>query len=379
MRPFAPLSYIKSNMVRSAVLAAMLGFTAICFLAGMYIEHQLTVYELSYDKPSDYLMVYAGSNSMEIQYELSDFGEVCEDYAPDKADTVMGICSINISYKTIMGYDNSTNTILFRKVEDFEEFNRVMNDIPDDVVLSDGEIMLSRTLADNWGVKEGDVLEYSEDWDKAYFGSPVTIKAIVDVPGMVLYGVSSEVGGDTILILRSEPDNVPGYDKETINDDLESIVAKINADFPDLKVQTNYSWMSEIRSQLSMFTYILIAISVIIGIVLAVTVNAAFSAAYEKRKYEFSIYKAIGFSGGQIFGKVAGEVLLLDLFGLIAGGITCLMVILITNYILRPEGIYFFKVSVNGILATIGCNLMVVIPTILLNMKRVRRYDVTVY
>ena len=228
-------------------------------------------------------------------------------------------------------------------------------------------------------MKEGDVLEYSEDWDKAYFGSPVTIKAIVDVPGMVLYGVSSEVGGDTILILRSEPDNVPGYDKETINDDLESIVAKINADFPDLKVQTNYSWMSEIRSQLSMFTYILIAISVIVGIVLAVTVNAAFSAAYEKRKYEFSIYKAIGFSGGQIFGKVAGEVLLLDLFGLIAGGITCLMVILITNYILRPEGIYFFKVSVNGILATIGCNLMVVIPTILLNMKRVRRYDVTVY
>ena len=55
------------------------------------------------------------------------------------------------------------------------------------------------------------------------------------------------------------------------------------------------------------------------------------------------------------------------------------MVILITNYILRPEGIYFFKVSVNGILATVGCNLMVVIPVILLNMKRVRRYDVTVY
>ena len=83
-----------------------------------------------------------------------------------------------------------------------------MNDIPDDVVLSDGEIMLSRTLADNWGVKEGDVLEYSEDWDKAYFGSPVTIKAIVDVPGMVLYGVSSEVSGDTILILITYPDTI---------------------------------------------------------------------------------------------------------------------------------------------------------------------------
>ena len=128
-----------------------------------------------------------------------------------------------------------------------------------------------------------------------------------------------------------------------------------------------------------MFKYILFAIAFIIGLVLAVTVNAAFSAAYEKRKYEFSIYKAIGFSKSQIFGKVAGEVLLLDLIGLITGGLICLLVILTVNYILGPQGIYFFKVSVTGILSTIGCNLMVVVPTILLNLKRVRKYDVTVY
>ena len=379
MRPFAPFSYIKSNRARSTVLALMLGFTAVCFLAGMYIEHQLAVYELSYDKPSDHLLVYSGSNSMEIMDELRDFGEVCEDYATDKADNVMGVYLINFSYKTIMGYDNSTDTIMFREEEDFEEFNRVMTDVPDDVVLHDGEIMLSRTLADNWGVKEGDVLEYSDDWDKAYFGAPVTVKTIVDVPGMVLYGVSSEVYGDTVMFLRSEPETVSGYERETVNSDLEDLASKIHADYPHLRVQTNYSWMAEIRSQLSMFTYILIAITVIIGFVLAVTVNAAFSAAYEKRKYEFSIYKAIGFSKSQIFGKVAGEVLLLDLMGLMAGGLICLLVILIVNYVLGPQGIFFFKVSVSGIMATVGCNLMVVIPVIFLNMMRVRRYDVTVY
>ncbi len=379
MSPFAPVSYIRRNRARSAVLALMLGFTAVCFLAGMYIEHQQAVFELSYDKPSDYLLVYSNSNSMEIVNELRDFGEVCEDYAPDKADTVIGVNNLYFSYNTIMGYDNSTGSIMFRKEEDFEEFNRVMTDIPDEVVLRDGEIMLSQTLADNWGVKEGDVLEYSEDWDKAYFADPVTVKTIVDIPGMVLYGVSSEVNGDTVMFLRSEPDTVSGYDRQTVNDVLEDAGAKISADYPHIQIQTNYSWLNEIKDQLSMFKYILFAIAFIIGLVLAVTVNAAFSAAYEKRKYEFSIYKAIGFSKSQIFGKVAGEVLLLDLIGLITGGLICLLVILTVNYILGPQGIYFFKVSVTGILSTIGCNLMVVVPTILLNLKRVRKYDVTVY
>ncbi len=379
MSPFAPVSYIRRNRARSAVLALMLGFTAVCFLAGMYIEHQQAVFELSYDKPSDYLLVYSNSNSMEIVNELRDFGEVCEDYAPDKADTVIGVNNLYFSYNTIMGYDNSTGSIMFRKEEDFEEFNRVMTDVPDEVVLRDGEIMLSQTLADNWGVKEGDVLEYSDDWDKAYFADPVTVKTIVDIPGMVLYGVSSEVNGDTVMFLRSEPDTVSGYDRQTVNDVLEDAGAKISADYPHIQIQTNYSWLNEIKDQLSMFKYILFAIAFIIGLVLAVTVNAAFSAAYEKRKYEFSIYKAIGFSKSQIFGKVAGEVLLLDLIGLITGGLICLLVILTVNYILGPQGIYFFKVSVTGILSTIGCNLMVVVPTILLNLKRVRKYDVTVY
>ena len=379
MSPFAPLSYIRNNRARSVILAFMLGFTAVCFLAGMYIEHQQAVFELSYDKPSDYILVYSNSNSMEIMNELRDFGEVCEDYAPDKADTVIGVNNLYFSYKTIMGYDNSTGSILFSEEEDFEEFNRVMTDVPDEVVLHDGEIMLSQTLADNWGVREGDVLKYSDDWDRAYFADPVTVKTIVDVPGMVLYGVSGEVDKDTLMFLRSEPDTVPGYDRQTVNNDLEDAGTKISADYPHLEIQTNYSWLDEIKEQLSMFKYILIAITFIIGLVLAVTVNAAFSAAYEKRKYEFSIYKAIGFSKSQIFGKVAGEVLLLDLMGLIIGGLICLLVILIVNYVLGPQGIYFFKVSVSGILATVGCNLMVVVPTILLNMKRVRKYDVTVY
>lgn len=374
MRPFASLQYIAKNRVRCAVLALMLGFTTICFMAGMYIDHPLATFEQLYDKPSDYLLVYAGSNSIEIINQLNEFSEKAEDYCPEDAKTVLGVGSIYVSFKSIMGFDNSTNMYMFRSKEDFDEFNRVMTDLPDDVILEDGEIVLSRTLADNWGVKVGDVLQRSDDWNKSDFYVPVTVKTIVDIPGTVVYGVSQDYSGTQIMILRSEIG-----DDNSVDSQLEEAANRIRADYPDIKVQTNGSWMTEIRNQFSMFRYILMAITVIIGLVLAVTVNAAFSAAYEKRKYEFSIYKAIGFSKSQILSKVAGEVLLLDLIGLIVGILICVIVILTVNYILTPEGIFFFEVSQNGILATLVCNAMVVVPTIFLNLKRIKKYDVTIY
>ncbi len=379
MRPFASFSYIAKNRIRCAVLALMLGFTAICFMAGMYVDHPEATFELLYDKPSDYVLIYPGSNSIEIREQFLEFAENVEDYCPDTAGNIIGVGSVEISFKSIMGFENSTGMFMFRSEEDFCEFNRVMNDVPDDVVLKEGEIMLSKTLADNWGVKLGDVLLNDDDWNKAGFFVPVTVKAIVDIPGTVIYGVSEDYNSNQIMILRSEANNVQGYEKDLVNGQLEETAAKIAADYPSLKVVTNQSWMASVREQLRMITYILVAITVIIGLVLAVTVNAAFSAAFEKRKYEFSIYKALGFSKAQIFGKVAGEVLILDLIGLIAGVIICMIVILTVNYVLTPEGIFFFKVSQNGIIATLACNAMVVVPTIISSMKRIKKYDVTVY
>lgn len=377
MTPFAPLSYIGRNRARSAVLALMLGFTVICFLAGMYIDHPAATFEQLYDKPSDHLLVYPGTNSLEIRDEFIEFVDNVESYCPDNATKLIGVGSINISFKSIMGYENSTGMFMFRSEDDFAEFNRVMTDVPDDIVIHNDEVMLSQTLADNWGVKVGDVLD--EDWDKASIYVPVTVKVIADIPGMVFYGVSDSYNGDMLMILRNEPDSVEGYDKESVDKALEDAAQRINNDYPHIRTQTNRIWMNVIREQLSMLTFILAAITAVIGIVLAITVNAAFSAAYEKRRYEFSIYKAIGFTGGRVFGKIAGEVLLLDLIGLIAGTIICSAVILIINYILTPQGLFFFKVSVNGILATIVCNLMVVVPVIISNIRRIRRYDVTVY
>ena len=50
--------------------------------------------------------------------------------------------------------------------------------------------------------------------------------------------------------------------------------------------------------------YIFAVVVILVAIVLLVTINAVFTAAYDKRKHEFAIYKALGFTNGQIFRKI---------------------------------------------------------------------------
>lgn len=380
MRPFSAFKYVSGNRGRSAVIAVMMACITVCFVAGMYIDHPYETFAVIFDRPSDYAWLSPNGNSLEVYDEFHEFRENIDDYTPDCAETVMPATMLNIMFKSILGFDNMVPMPFFADTEDYSEFVRVTGAVPSDIVLEDGELVMSQTLADNWGVKVGDVLQYEDDvWTKAAFGSPMTVKAVVDIPGTVIYGVCSEYNTNTILVLRGEPSSAAGFESRTVDEALGSMRQKINADYPHVKVYTNGIYLGEVTEELSMMNLILVTITILVGVVLAVTVNAAFSAAFDKRKYEYSIYKAIGFTNRQIFGKVFSEVMLLNVIGLVAGMILCTASILILNYLLRPSGIYFFKISLNGLAAVLACDLIVVVPAVLLNMKRVRKYDVTVY
>ncbi len=118
---------------------------------------------------------------------------------------------------------------------------------------------------------------------------------------------------------------------------------------------------------------------VIVAVVFAVTVNATFAAMYDKRKYEFSVYKALGISKGKMFGKVLGELVTMDGIALVFGAILCFVTIKVLNEILWEQGLYFIRPSVMGILGTVFCNIAIIIPVVLANMRRIKKYDVTVF
>ena len=117
----------------------------------------------------------------------------------------------------------------------------------------------------------------------------------------------------------------------------------------------------------------------IVAVVFAITLNATFAAMYEKRKYEFSIYKAIGFSKFKLFKKVLSELVVMDGIGLIAGGVLCFVSVQVLNELLWSQGMKFIRPSVLGIVGTLVCNVAIICPVVLNNMRRIKRYDVTQY
>ena len=51
----------------------------------------------------------------------------------------------------------------------------------------------------------------------------------------------------------------------------------------------------------------------------------------------------------------------------------------VLNELLWSKGIQFIRPSVLGIVGTLTCNVAIIIPVVMANMKRIKKYDVTVY
>ena len=92
------------------------------------------------------------------------------------------------------------------------------------------------------------------------------------------------------------------------------------------------------------------------SVVLAITINATFVANFDKRKYEFAIYRALGISNLKIFWKVLSEVLVLDVIGLLFGSAVSAVVMFVIDASMRSRGIVFAHFSINGVLAVLICN-----------------------
>ena len=133
----------------------------------------------------------------------------------------------------------------------------------------------------------------------------------------------------------------------------------------------------EVEEQMGFMYYIFAAVIVLVAIVLLVTINAAFTAAYDKRKHEFAIYKALGFTGGQIFRKVASEVLVMNFLAMVLGAILNAGVILALNQWLWAEGQCFWRISPMAIWGTLAAEVAVITTIILLNWRKVRKCEVT--
>ncbi len=374
MRPFSSMMYLLRNIKRSTAIMLVLSLVTVCFLAGMYINSPLYTALIELERPNAYLMVKSKSGNNDLLDKYHEFVDHADDYKNSEIDTIINVYESGFEYTSSMTFNMQSTSIFFESNDDLQLYRTRTDAYPEDFELKEGEAVVSEMLAKNWGVKVGDVLD--EDFDNLWIsGAPLKIAHISKGEGIFFYAVDPNYSNNsTLMYLRSE-----GVSDEEASRAINELTSKIRNDHPEVSFIQREEYSREFKDSLSFMVFILYFIVALVSLVIAITINALFAAAYDKRKYEFSVYKALGFSNLKIFGKVAVEVLIINAAALVVGGICCSIALMMLQSVLEPKGMGFVRFSPEGMLAMIISDLLVVIPVILFNWKRVRKYDVTVF
>lgn len=374
MRPFSSMMYLLRNMKRSTAIMLVLSLVTVCFLAGMYINSPLYTALIELERPNAYLMVKSKSGNNDLLDKYHEFVDHADDYKNSEIDTIINVYESGFEYTSSMTFNMQSISIFFESNDDLQLYRTRTDAYPEDFELKEGEAVVSEMLAKNWGVKVGDVLD--EDFENLWIsGAPLKIAHISKGEGIFFYVVDPNYSNNsTLMYLRSE-----GVSDEEASRAINELTSKIRNDHPEVSFIQREEYSREFKDSLSFMVFILYFIVALVSLVIAITINALFAAAYDKRKYEFSVYKALGFSNLKIFSKVAGEVLIINAAALIVGGICCSIALMMLQSVLEPKGMGFVRFSPEGLIAMIISDLLVVIPVILFNWKRVRKYDVTVF
>lgn len=362
IKPFSALSYILHNRARVLVLILMMSFITVSFIGGMYVDNTGEIFRVSFPESDRYMIMMPKGASYDAIEEYRQAQEDLPNMLPPEAQEILYVNVNYGSFESLMSFTCQTEGIFFQSVEDFELFKERTGLVPEEIHLNNCEIVMTEQMAKNRDLSVGDPINKD---------SIIKLAATYDAPGMRFYGVAEVPTGET-LVLSSD-----GVCDEKLHEDLRRVANELKTKYPHVYFSTTSIYLDDVEEDMVFFYYIFAAILAVVAIVLLVTINAAFTAAYDKRKHEFAIYKALGFSGFQIFRKIASEVLIMNLFALLLGAVLNAGIILVLNECLWSSGQRFWRVSSMAVVGTVAMELLVNVTIILLNWKKVRKCEVT--
>lgn len=346
-------------------LVFMFVLTFAVYLAGLYVFNVERMFGYSLSRMEHVAILMP-------QQTDSDYAEFrCAASMLEETDGVTLLCTGtgNSSYTTsIMSFNNGFPQYTFQSAEDLRtlcDFLGIRFEETDGP-LTDGSMIMSRLQADNRGLKPGDILTGEEEADN--LDQEYVLCALTDEEGYSAYYISDSESGSYLIL----PTGLTDGEFYALLDDLIQNY--------DVRV-TDYQYYKDIiDSQLSSFRYIYFLLILLLAVVMAVTINAAFVGMYQHRRGEFALYRAIGYARKKTAAKIAAEVLLLDAVGIAAG--TCLMLLgiyLANELYLLPHGwrlFYYDRTAAVGLLVS---NLIIVIPVTMSQGKRLMKADICDY
>ncbi|MBR3760491.1 MAG: hypothetical protein IKK47_05850 [Ruminococcus sp.] len=363
MKPLSPLYFIKQNKTRCILLMFMIFLSFGAYLGGLYIYTPQENWDYACSLNDKFIEVYMGYND-ENAKNYNAFRDEMK-----KRDDVIVIETgwyNQIERKTIMGFTDGSLCSTFRTVDDFKTFCEQLDIKCNFDNVKEHTVVLSRLMADTKGYKVGDVISPDDDENDFYYD--FTIAGITNEPGYTQYYIGSEEENGYEMIILGK-----GISKEEVLKHAQTLAEK----YP---VHIEIPLREDIYDTYCIFNTIFIIVVIFLALILSVTVNAVFVGMYQRREFEFAVYRAIGISKKQIIKKICGEILCMDAIVLTLGGIIFFIGLYLFNHlVLFPNGLYIVYYAPVAIIALILCNVMTVVPLIITRTRKLLKTNVCDY
>jgi ABC-type antimicrobial peptide transport system permease subunit len=364
MRPLSPLYYIKENKIRSLIVILMLFFTTLLYLAGNYID-SVYYYWDSFMEYSDKMCVVSALSTDE---DYKEFEQFYNDLLADDSLIVMPRTpwgSVGLPWICTLGFEMGSSSFVFDTPGDLKTAFEIFGINADLSDVADGTVCISTALANQYGLKKGDVID--SNVREGFLGS-YRIAALTDDDSFIVFYVEHFDNEGIPLRL-----NVLG--KELSGDDLYRHIMEMRG---DRKADISEPAREGIDKQFAPFILIFGAGIVLLSLILSVIVNSVITGQFIERRFEFGVFRAIGMSKGEVYRKIAMELLVMDYIAAIAG--ICIILVftfLMNELVYIPHGQYLPYYSDMGLYAFLISNALVMIPTILLKGRSMSKCDVT--
>ncbi|MBQ3512825.1 MAG: FtsX-like permease family protein [Lachnospiraceae bacterium] len=364
MNPFSAIYFVKENKKRCFLLIFMIFLSFGVYLGGLYVTNPLDNWKTTmdyYDK-----IVSVSNNSADGQ----DYQWFLHELESDGKVTILEMGTYNgFQWHSIMGFDNGICSFTFRSVEDFKIYCEHFGIECDFEQLKEQSMIMSEKFAKNKGFSIGDKVD-KNGYSMIY--SEFTLDAVTKEDGYTLYFITSEEDITSSATLLGN-----GMEGKELYDYVYSLQNQLE-DKSNIYVYPGLR--EDIEGQFEIFNVIYIFIAILISIILAITIHAAFVGMYQRREFEFSVYRAIGISKKRIIGKIVSELLLLDLVALIIGaGITVLGIYLLNHLVLYPIGKYLCYYDSLALGALLLCNIISILPLMVTRCRQMLKTDICEY
>jgi len=368
LKPYSAIYYLNKNRRRAAAVICVFACVFLAYLGAVYISPSMDVSVRTAEAQADYCEVILD----ESMRDAGTYTRIRESLG--EAEGVSEVIPCNpyrgLNYRTNMGMRMSMYITTLSSPEDFLRLNETLN--LKVTTPKDKEIVMSDILLQNLGYQVGDILRAdSEAAINFYSSGDVRIAGTFRSDAYLAYMIDSGDNMSAMIVTRQQAAGRDSYydamrDFEKTNDGVQISI-------PDENLQ-------EYDAMFGTFRMVYGLIDFVIAGVLSLTAVATVSGMYEKRNYEFSVYKAIGFSRKEVFGKIASEILLLDAAAVLLGMFMVLgSIFLLNRFAFSEIGMPIPYVQSFAVWITIAANAMVVVPALLYRLARARKLDVCDY